>query len=337
MATRPDYTVGTITLTSGSVNFTTSGSALQANNVQPGDMILLPAKGLTLVVAAVTGQNSGTLTNPCPAGAAGAGQPLRIRFQPDGSRYSAAVQALVELLESGNNEALAGLVGAANTMPFFTGLGTMDVKDIGSLPNGSVGAPALNFGMAGAPNTGFYRPLGSAIDLAIGGVQHTRWHSSHGIELMVGSFKGSGAGLTNIPLSAIGESGLWTPTLTGFTTPGTPTYVQQQGSYVRIGAKLVLATVYLVVSNIGGATGQFVMGGIPFSMASGPSRRSLFFPSFWGGLGLGSPYTYWFGFGITTDALRLYKGAPTTATNALSNSDVTGTITIYGTTVYEAA
>lgn len=121
MGIRPDLTVGTITLTSGSATFTTSGAALIASKVAAGDTILLPAKGLMLVIDSITGENAGTLTNPCPAAAAGAGQPLRIRYQPDGSRYSAAVQALVELLASGNNEAFAGLALAADRLPYATG------------------------------------------------------------------------------------------------------------------------------------------------------------------------------------------------------------------------
>lgn len=105
---RPDWTVGTLTLTSGSVNFTTSGSSLQTAAIQAGDEIITQS-GLTLIIATITGQNAGTLMQPCPAGAAGAGQPLRIRFQPDGSRYNGATADLVNLLGNGALYSISGL------------------------------------------------------------------------------------------------------------------------------------------------------------------------------------------------------------------------------------
>ncbi len=142
MAIRPDYDIGTVTLTSGSSDFTTSGSSLQTAAVQAGDAIIAPS-GHVLIIASITGQNSGTLFLPCPAAAAGSGLPLRIRFQPDGSRYQGAVRNLIELLASGNLEAFAALVGANGMVPIFTGPGTLDLADPATFgiqdPNGSLG------------------------------------------------------------------------------------------------------------------------------------------------------------------------------------------------------
>lgn len=142
MAIRPDYDIGTVTLTSGSSDFTTSGSSLQTAAVQAGDAIIAPS-GHVLIIASITGQNSGTLFLPCPAAAAGSGLPLRIRFQPDGSRYQGAVRVLIDLLSSGNLEAFAALVGAAGMVPIFTGPGTLDLADPATFgiqdPNGNLG------------------------------------------------------------------------------------------------------------------------------------------------------------------------------------------------------
>lgn len=138
MARRPDYDIGELTLTSGSSDFTTSGSSLQTADVQAGDGIITPS-GHLLIIASITGQNSGTLFLPCPPDAAGTGLPLRIRFQPDGSRYQGAVRVLIDLLSSGNVEALAGLTGAAGKVPVFTGPGAMDLQDYIADPNGSLG------------------------------------------------------------------------------------------------------------------------------------------------------------------------------------------------------
>ncbi|WP_193660713.1 hypothetical protein [Brucella intermedia] len=138
MAIRPDYDIGTVTLTSGSSDFTTSGSSLLTAAVQAGDAIIAPS-GHVLIIASITGQNSGTLFLPCPPDAAGTGLPLRIRFQPDGSRYQGAVRNLIDLLSSGNVEALAGLTGEAGKVPVFTGPGAMELQDYLNDPNGNLG------------------------------------------------------------------------------------------------------------------------------------------------------------------------------------------------------
>lgn len=144
---RPDWTIGTLTLTSGSKNFTTAGSALQTAAIQAGDSIITES-GLVLIIADITGQNAGTLMEPCPAGAAGMGQPLRVRFQPDGSRYNGATADLVQLLGSGNVYEFAGLDGTGGGVPVFTGAGTMKLGNYVADPNGSLGK------LAGLPDVG---------------------------------------------------------------------------------------------------------------------------------------------------------------------------------------
>ena len=135
MAIRPDYISGEITLVSGSADFTTTGAALQMAAVQAGDSIIAPT-GHVLIIASITGQNSGTLFLPCPPDAAGVDLPLRIRFQPDGSRYQGAVRDLVEKLANGNLDAFAGLVGSPDEIPIFTGPGAMDTINKSELVNG---------------------------------------------------------------------------------------------------------------------------------------------------------------------------------------------------------
>lgn len=152
MAIRPDYQVGTLNLEADSADFTTTGSALEVAAVQAGDSIITPS-GHILIIASITGQNSGTLFLPCPPDAAGTGLPLRIRFQPDGSRYQGAVRNLINLLSSGNLEAFAALVGSAGLVPIFTGVDTMDLADPATFgiqdPNGNLGELAA---LAGVDN-----------------------------------------------------------------------------------------------------------------------------------------------------------------------------------------
>jgi hypothetical protein len=73
------------------------------------------------------------------------------------------------------------------------------------------------------------------------------------------------------------ESGTWTPTLAGATTPGAPTYVVRDGFYYRIG-KLVFVHFWLTISNKGGLTGSLHVSGLPFSVSPsvpGASMQSL--------------------------------------------------------------
>lgn len=57
--------------------------------------------------------------------------------------------------------------------------------------------------------------------------------------------------------------GPWTPTIFGGTTPGTPTYSVQSGSYEKIGRQ-VTVRFYLSPANLGGAAGLANIGGLPF-------------------------------------------------------------------------
>ncbi len=124
MAIRPDWMAGTLNLVAGTPDFTTTGSALQTAAIQAGDAIIT-ATGYVLIIAEITGQNSGRLFDNCPVAAAGDGQPLRVRYQPDGSRVQAAVRMMRDLLTTGNLEAFAALVGEEDAVPVFVGPGVM--------------------------------------------------------------------------------------------------------------------------------------------------------------------------------------------------------------------
>lgn len=119
----PDWTTGTLTIASGSKNFTATNAQLNIAPVRAGDTIITPS-GLSLIIATINANgNGGTLFYNAPPAAAGTFQTC-IRLQSDNSRYTGAVAALVKLATGGNLFSLAGLQGSADRVPYFNGAGS---------------------------------------------------------------------------------------------------------------------------------------------------------------------------------------------------------------------
>lgn len=105
-----DYTVGTITTVAGSKDFTTKDAYLQSYGaVQAGDHIYIASAGKFLIIAAITGENSGTLTDPCPVDCAVTDADLRIIFKTASSRLQGRTAMLIERLSKGCLASLAEL------------------------------------------------------------------------------------------------------------------------------------------------------------------------------------------------------------------------------------
>ncbi|ATU92746.1 hypothetical protein [Phyllobacterium zundukense] len=123
MAIRNDYQAGTVSITAGTTALVGAGGAnWTAADIQPGDTFLV--ENLVAVVAAVVDSTHITLAEPW-TGTTLSAAPYRIRYQPDGSRYSAALRDMVDQLGNGNILALSGLTGALDEIPIFTGAGAM--------------------------------------------------------------------------------------------------------------------------------------------------------------------------------------------------------------------
>ncbi|WP_278970884.1 gp53-like domain-containing protein [Bartonella apis] len=105
-----DYTVGTITTVAGSKDFKTKDAYLQSYGaVQAGDHIYIAPAAKFLIIGSVTGENSGTLTDPCPADCAVTDADLRIIFKTASSRLQGRTALLIERLSKGCLASLAEL------------------------------------------------------------------------------------------------------------------------------------------------------------------------------------------------------------------------------------
>ena len=105
-----DYTVGKITTAAGSKDFTTKDAYLQSYGaVQAGDHIYIAAAAKFLIIASITGENTGTLTDPCPTDCAVTDADLRIIFKTASSRLQGRTAMLLERLSKGCLASLAEL------------------------------------------------------------------------------------------------------------------------------------------------------------------------------------------------------------------------------------
>lgn len=126
MAIKNDYSAGTVSVSAGGTVVTGVSSMWVAADIQPGDTFKV--KNLDAIILSVDSNTQITLKEAWTGGALAASA-YAIRYQPDGSRYSAAARALIEMLGNGNLQAFAGLTGAINKIPYFIGAGAMALAD----------------------------------------------------------------------------------------------------------------------------------------------------------------------------------------------------------------
>lgn len=121
---RPDWTVGTLTLTGGSTAFTATDAELILAAIREGDAIITPSGFFLPIETLAEDGLTGTLSNPAPAAATGTFD-TRIRYQSDNSRFTGALLALTRQLTGGNLQSFGNLLGLQDLMPIFLGPGSI--------------------------------------------------------------------------------------------------------------------------------------------------------------------------------------------------------------------
>lgn len=127
------YTDGTAVCTNGSPNVVGTGT-MWLNTILPGDFFWTPS-GESVRILAVVDDTHITLAYNWP-GATQATGPYEIRFQSDQGRVQETTRQLLERMQSGNLYAFAGLSGAADRIPVFTGPGAMGLLTKQELTSG---------------------------------------------------------------------------------------------------------------------------------------------------------------------------------------------------------
>lgn len=127
------YQTGTATVAANGTIVTGQGT-LWSQIVAPGDDFGKHV-GLPIPIKNVISDTQIELAYPWP-GPAQTAAPYRITFTPYHVAFRQTMQMVLEILKSGNNSALAGLTGAADMLPIFTGPGAMDIITKSELVNG---------------------------------------------------------------------------------------------------------------------------------------------------------------------------------------------------------
>lgn len=137
MSAGTPISAGTITVGAGSMTVTGQGTNWLSAGAQAGDYFW--AAGLIVRIAAVPSNTQLTLAKPWP-GAALAAADYEIQLTYEGVRYLTKTAQLIDMLGSGNIEALAALETQADRLAYATGDGTWSLTPFTEYARSLLGA-----------------------------------------------------------------------------------------------------------------------------------------------------------------------------------------------------
>lgn len=256
----PFYATGTATFTAGSnvVNFG-GGADLVAWGVQPYYTIR-NAVGQTCTVLEVVTATQLKLTRNF-AGTAQVNGAYEIWPTPKPIELGGIGRNVMQLAGKPNILGLSGIDGTGgNWLPWLTGAGTWDKTALTAFARSLLDDPNAATMLATLGVSTFAR---SILDDADAAAALTTLGVSAFVRTLLDDASAAAARAT-LGAAEDHTSGLWTPTVTGFTTNPTLTYTVQQGWYYKVG-KLILAF-FRVDGNVSAVgSGALQISGLPFA------------------------------------------------------------------------
>jgi hypothetical protein len=135
---------------------------------------------------------------------------------------------------------------------------------------GTAAAPAVT--TTGDLNTGIFFPAGDAVGVATNGAEAARFNSSGNLVFPNGQgidFSASAGGGASSSLLDDYEEGTWTPGVSfGGASAGVTFSASNSGRYTKIGRSVTVIGL-LELTNKGSSTGDALITGLPFTVASG--------------------------------------------------------------------
>jgi hypothetical protein len=186
------------------------------------------------------------------------------------------------------------------------------------IPQGSASAPAIF--PNGDTDSGMYQVAGNILGFSVGGSEVFRI-ASGGL-----SFDG---GTTYEKV----EVGTWTPLLQGATTPGTPTYTYNAGTYRKVGSH-VTCFLRMNISARGGLTGTVQLAGLPFASSSATNHVGGAILGLITGVSVTAGVAPSWRSVIGTSTMELYGSGNTTGTASLTETSITDSFHFRGFLIY---